>query len=543
MFRKATYLALALLLGASSAWAQVIDQALGVDQSVNYRSLTQFGPWDDRNYQLTQADLDLLSADEAEQADPIPAFFRVELRREFPHLRTSGPAQYPRAAVPLFYKRYAGLIQDGAYVDSDSEYQQRETEPAAGAGTTEIQLSQVQGANEVTVEINPANPMQAVAGSNNNGGQEMYYSTNGGASWTIQGTLPNTCCDPTVDWKSDGSIAYVAALSGAIGVSFWRSFDGGQTWVDRYNLTSSGSDKEFIHVDRSPTSPYQDNIYLTYHNGNTMQFARSGDDGETWSIQAFSSDPRGIGSDITTTNNGDVYNAYGAFTRTGHPVPTVELLKSTDGGVTFAPAFEITTTNGDFDWPIPAFESRRAWVYTAVDADRSGGPYEGSVYVAFTDTTAPESGSAANNHTIIEVWYSRDGGATWNVSHPHAMDDTNDVDRFNQWLTVDESGKVHVVFYDTRHFADRTGVDLYYNVSSDGGVTWGEPQRVTSVSSPNLTGGQEWGDYNGLSVLDAQALATWTDNRGGPPNNKHAWVADIQLGGAALDYKDGFESP
>lgn len=539
---------LLLALGVQSAQAQNIVQSRGADPDVNYAALTQYGPWDDRNYGLVEADLAYLSDDEARLPDPIPAFFRVELRKEFPHLRRSGPAQYPRAAVPLFYKRYGGLIQDGEFVDTSKEYDEGESGPGRGLVNQEIKLNQVLGANEVTVEINPGNPLQAVAGSNNNGGQEMYYSSNGGETWTIQGVLPNTCCDPTIDWKSDGSIAYTASLSGSLGVSFWRSFDGGQTWVNRFNLTNSGSDKEFIHVDRSPASSHQDNIYLTYHRGNIMQFARSTNDGVNWTISNFSDDACGIGSDITTTNNGDIYYAYGAFAISGfgcedHSDASVEFLKSTDGGATFSPAATITTTSGDFDWPIPSFESRRAWIYTAIDSDRSGGAYEGSVYVAFTDTTAPESPSAVNNHTIIEVWYSRDGGASWNVSHPHSMADTNDVDRFNQWLKVDESGRVHVVFYDTRHSANRSGVDFYYNVSSDGGATWGEPQRISSETSQNLSGGQEWGDYNGLTVLGDGALSTWTDNRDGPPNSRDVYVADMdnETGGGNLEYESGFE--
>lgn len=516
-----------LMLGivmAHSAAAQNIVQSRGADADVDYSSLTKYGPWDDRNYDLVKSDLAWLADDEAELPAPIPAFFRVELRREFPRLRREGPVQYPRAAVPLFYLRYGGLIWDGEHIEQGKEFDEGESGDALeGLVNGEIKLNQVLGANEVTVEINPANPMQVIAGANNNSGQEMYYSTDGGENWFIQGVLPDTCCDPTVDWKSDGSIAYAAALSGSIGVSFWRSFDGGQTWEDRFNLTAGGSDKEFIHVDRSPSSPHQDNIYLTYHDSNTMQFARSTDDGESWSIQAFPGAPSGIGSDITTTSNGDIFYVYGAFgTR------TIELLKSTDGGVTFAPSFTITSTAASFDWPIPAMETRRAWIYAAADSDRSGGAFDGSVYVAFTDTTAPDNNNNASvNHAIVEVWYSRDGGATWNSSNPHSMADTNDVDRFNQWITVDEVGNVHVVFYDTRHSTDRTGVDFYYNVSTDGGVTWGEPQRISSETSENLTDLQEWGDYNGISVLFEQTLSTWTDNRDGPPNSKDVYVADM----------------
>ena len=91
------------LLATSSLSAQNIVQSRGIDQGVDYASLVDYGPWDDRNYAITQADLNFLSADEADLTDPIPAFFRIELRKDFSHLRNSGPAQYPRAAVPMFY--------------------------------------------------------------------------------------------------------------------------------------------------------------------------------------------------------------------------------------------------------------------------------------------------------------------------------------------------------------------------------------------------------------------------------------------------------
>ncbi len=43
-----------LLLLTSSAYAQIIEQTRGLDQGVVYSDLTQFGPWDDRNYAVTQ---------------------------------------------------------------------------------------------------------------------------------------------------------------------------------------------------------------------------------------------------------------------------------------------------------------------------------------------------------------------------------------------------------------------------------------------------------------------------------------------------------
>jgi hypothetical protein len=180
-----------------------IVQARGADQGVDYASLTKYGQWDDRNYQLSKADLNYLSPTEDKLHNQIPAFFRVELRKEWPHLMRTGPAQYPRAAWQLFKMRHQGFLRDGQYYGP----KWGEDKFAAYRVDNELQLNQVLGANEITVEINPANPDNIIAGSNNNGGQEMYYSQDGGTSWTIQGTLPNTCCDPTVGWSSDGTVA------------------------------------------------------------------------------------------------------------------------------------------------------------------------------------------------------------------------------------------------------------------------------------------------------------------------------------------------
>ena len=512
-------LLLGVVASANAEGTIRVDQSRGADRRVDYASLQQFGPWDDRNYALTRADLRLLAANEAELHDAIPAFFRVELRREFPQLPRTGSVQYPRSAVPLFQLRYGGLMRDGHVQRGEGG----EREAAELVPDAEVQLNTVNGANEVTVEINPVDPLRAIAGANVPTGQEVYYSADGGQSWASAGVLPNTCCDPTLGWSSDGTVAYVGALSGSIGVSFWRSFDDGHTWQDRATLTNSGSDKEFLHVDISPTSPYRDRLYMTYHNSNTMQFARSTNQGQNWSISAFRDAPRGIGSDIATDKAGNIYYFYGAFNER-----QIIMLKSTDGGDTFQPDFVVSATRASFDWPIPSMETRRAWIYASADTDRSNGPFANSVYVAWTDTTAADNDGNPNaNHTQIHVAFSRDRGQTWQQSIPHETVDVQTVDRYNQWLTVDASGVVHVVYYDTRLSPTRTEVDLFYAASTDGGVTWSAPERVSTETSANLTDGQEWGDYNGVSVVNGEVITTWTDNRNGPPNRKNVIAAEF----------------
>ena len=94
-----------------------IIQSCGVDPLVDYPSMVKYGPWDDRNYALTAEDLEYLSPDEHELKNQLPAFFRVELRKEMPHLRRSGPAQYPRSALQLFYLRHGELRSEGGTGD------------------------------------------------------------------------------------------------------------------------------------------------------------------------------------------------------------------------------------------------------------------------------------------------------------------------------------------------------------------------------------------------------------------------------------------
>ncbi|TDR23652.1 sialidase family protein [Marinicella litoralis] len=528
-----------------------IRQALGVDQRVDYPGLVKFGPWDDRNYAITKSDFDLIPNKDQYLAN-VPAFFKITMRKEMPHLGEF----YPRSTYQLFQIRHGGLLQDGKWMKSARGAAWHKGDDPNGKGVppvvklggpdlipdVEFTLDSALSGNEVSVEFNPTNPLIGVAGSNRSGGQTMYYTQDGGLTWTRSQVNPSSCCDPTIDWSSDGSKVYQADLSSAIGVRWAVSNDQGQTWGPMQVLTPNGSDKEFIHVDRSLTSPYTDNVYLTYHNGNVMQFARSIDMGVSFETpMAFSGEPTGIGSDITTDAAGIIYYVYPSLaSATG-----IRLLKSTDGGVTFATGTMIAALNGRFDFPIPAMEDREVFIYVSADVDMSGGPNDGRIYVSWTDETDDSAGggngSAANNHGWIEVYYSDDQGSNWTrMPHPHETSDGLTVDRFHPWLKVAENGVVHIGYYDTRHSTNRTGVDFYYNSSVDG-ETWLGEQRFSTVTSTNLPDGQEWGDYNGLSVVLDRLAMTWTDNR--PGNGKAAIAGSVTNPTGAPSYGLSLENP
>ncbi len=121
------FLVLLLLSTAPScpAKGQRVEQGRGADPEVDYQSLTRFGPWDDRNYALSASDLECLAPNEDELRDPVPAFFRVLLRKRLPQLPPTGP--YPRSVLQIFRQEFGGYLIDGRVYDqlevkSDGRY-------------------------------------------------------------------------------------------------------------------------------------------------------------------------------------------------------------------------------------------------------------------------------------------------------------------------------------------------------------------------------------------------------------------------------------
>jgi hypothetical protein len=561
--RRCGFVIASILLVAAPVSAQTfvdadntvaIDPERGADEKVDYASLIRFGPWDDRNYELTADDLGLLAPGEEALSEPIPAFFRVVMRREWPELPREGEPQYPRSALQIFRQMYGGYLVNGKLYRKatrsgeafalimDGGMDAAAFDEGAEFVSGESRITSPNGAAESAIAVSPADPNNVVAGTNGPGsGQKMHYSRNGGETWTqVELPLGGTCCDPSVDWSSDGTYAYTSALGNCGGagcaIYFYRSDDDGRTWdslgrqTPRTVIAASGSDKEYIHVDRYSGSPYQDNIYVAWHQSNVQYFAVSTDFGRTFTTQSFSgtTSNRGIGSDITTDHNGHVYYIW-----PGTNSRTIRLAKSTNGGVTFSSPSIVASTNAGYDFPIPSFETRRVFIHVSADADLTGGTYNGSIYAAWTDTLGAESSTPANNHARVQVAYSRDGGATWDVTTPHETDDIASVDRWHPWLTVGSDGTVHVIFYDTRRDPTRTSVDLFYSFSAGGAMQWSDPIRVTTEMSPNIADSFEYGDYSGLDIVMSDLIAIFTDNRdesGGSNESVDVYAAGITPG-------------
>jgi hypothetical protein len=411
-----------------------------------------------------------------------------------------------------------------------------------------ISGAQTSARSESDIRINFFNPTQVIAASNaisSGGTQAQFYSSNGGATWG-QTSLPLASTDsfhsdPAVDWTSDGTAwAVTLGIKGnTLKVRAYKSTTGGATWT--FDTTISGSqrstDKELMWADHSATSAFKNTIYVCWHNGLPAYVNRRTSTG--WAaapIQVSGAESTGtaIGCDVKTNSAGD---AFVFWPTTGNS--RIVVAKSVNGGASWGTPKVIATSKDSYDIGIPSFANRRALIYT------SGGAFKdatrNNVYVTWTDLsgntgcTAPanEPGTNAASACKTRIWFSRstDGGTTW--SAPVKINDqASNNDQFNQWLAVDETtGNIGVMYYDTVNDATRKKTDVYFQLSTDNGVTWGAATKVTTaLTDETIAGadsGNQYGDYNSLSGWANKFFPSWTDRRSGA--KEEIWTAPVNL--------------
>ena len=99
-------------------------------------------------------------------------------------------------------------------------------------------------------------------------------------------------------------------------------------------------------------------------------------------------------------------------------------------------------------------------------------------------------------------------------------------------MAVDESnGDLMVVYYETGVGASRLTADLWMQHSTDDGVTWSRPTKVTNHDTNETVAGAQlnfqYGDYIGLTGHDGHFFACWTDRRSG--GFEEIWGAPMYL--------------
>jgi hypothetical protein len=391
-------------------------------------------------------------------------------------------------------------------------------------------------------------------------------STDGGATWTDQLNdlmldIDSRQSDPTMTVDRLGNfyccfLDYSAtAVNDSSFIVFIKSTDKGASWTGPYPITTDHGDwfedKQFITADRTG-GIYDGNVYVAwarFYNPTRMMFARSLDGAVTFEdtlIVGPSQDIPACGGLVDAGqfaqpivgSDGSVY----VFWSGNHFYPDVcdgyyamKMSKSTDGGQTWPiQAVPIMAYNyfGTADGGIDVYNA------PAGDADITGGPYDGNIYISTTNGNV----DGALYHADIDMIKSTDGGATW-LPPLRVNDDPLgvNVDQFHPWLTVNEDGVIVMIFYDQRMDPNHYLFDVFGAYSFDGGETFTANHRITNVSSSpaNLKSGGQPGDYDdtenypkkmaeiltpmagkiaeyiGVTASHDNINAVWTDTRNG----------------------------
>lgn len=380
---------------------------------------------------------------------------------------------------------------------------------------------------EVTIAINPTDPMNLVGGANLS---FYYYSTNGGLNW-YQSQLTSSMGvwgDPVTIFDEQGHV-YYGHLSNPLNgdwldrIVVQKSTNGGATWNDGVGIGLNGSkdqDKEWLAVDRTD-SPHAGSLYMAWTefdvygsssplDSTRILFSRSTDHGATWLTPVRVSDRGGdcIDEDNTVEGavpavgpDGQIYLAWSG------PLG-IMFDQSTDGGGTFGEDRLVTSQPGGWDFAVSGIYRCNGLPMTLCDISDS--PYRGTVYVMWSDQR--------DGHTDVFIKKSTDAGTTWSVTK-RVHGDASSRHQFFPSMAIDQTtGYLYVVYYDRRQVGGDT-TEVWLSKSRDGGETFEDIRISQTAFKP--TSGIFFGDYIHVAAhnrkihpiwmrMDAGILSVWT---------------------------------
>lgn len=374
-------------------------------------------------------------------------------------------------------------------------------------------------------------------------------STDGGGSWTDGGRLPASTVgdagDPVLARNETTGRIYFSTLgfNSPQTIQVFRSDDSGASWQAPIVGTPGGSneDKQWITVDNFAGAG-NGNVYLASRRfaGSPLgiNFYRSTDHGATFGPSGGTPIVTGMqGTFITVSPNHSVH----VFWYAG---ATLQVRKSTDGGLTFASAVTVASglvggTNGDLGLTgirngvgTPASFRSSEFPHATVN------PASGNIYVTYAN-----DGPGTDKCNVF-LTQSTDGGATW--SAPLTVnDDATTTDQWMPTVVVSTAGDRLGVFYYSRQ-EDPVNNNLFKRygriASIAGGTLTFQPSFAVSDTASLPEFGRDtpvnttyMGDYDQAFATAGFFHVIWSDNRsdlpsGSPRKDPNVYYEKIPLG-------------
>ncbi len=396
---------------------------------------------------------------------------------------------------------------------------------------------------EVSIDVNPVNPSHVVVMGNSHDNQMQFnstYSLDGGQTWQVVGlgraypTCDDTgakgdCIggfrsDPTLAFDANGRLYVGYSDLGADVLVVCRSADGGRNFEGCKIVNTGGSiDKPLLATGPDPTVPGRQNVYIAQsgHSSARIDVWRSTDGGSTF-ITGGATGGAGGFAQPAVGPNGELYVSWSTIGG------QVRIARSFDRGASFSPHVLVATSVVRNRRSITAQPDRGVFTGSSMDVDRSGGAFNGRIYLVHTDF-----GAGGGDNIDVFVNHSSDQGQTWSARQ-RVNDDGAAGSQFLPWLDVDQkTGLVSVLWYDTRRDPGHRRADVFAAFSSDGGVSFASNVRVsdgqsrsdldpsqfqsafqTCVSDPgfNCTSDPNYLEYIGIAAHACRAFAVWSDN-------------------------------
>jgi hypothetical protein len=376
--------------------------------------------------------------------------------------------------------------------------------------TTNLDCDDVFPNNEPDIEVNPADPLNMIASSNDYGSccDQYYTSTDGGLTWSTGnmsiekplkiGSDPVTVFDTKHGTAIHSSLSYSAqhaagsqACDGDLVVS--PSRDGGLTWdkvvvVDDgigcdFSKTQLFNDKEWIVTDNNPESDFYGRTYLTWskfvsaygaYQSSAIFESHSDDGGYSWTT------PQEISGSNAALCTYQEAGSAGRCDENQFSVPTIGtdgtvyvafeneqnvalweadeqfdnqylLVTSTDGGVTWSsPTFVVGLEDGSADYPINV-SGRQTLTGYQLRVNSAGNivasPTDGTLYLVFADNrNGTPDSEEPVTNTDVFLMVSSNGGTSW--SGPTLVD-ASAGDQWFPWVDVDPTnGQIGIVYND-----------------------------------------------------------------------------------------------
>ncbi|MEM7350479.1 MAG: hypothetical protein AAF657_06710 [Acidobacteriota bacterium] len=334
---------------------------------------------------------------------------------------------------------------------------------------------------------------------------------------------PMSAVDPRTGTLWVGGLSF---LDGG-GVFVARKPPGAATFEPSVMAFEGAADKPWMTAGRPPATPDATQLYVAFNQG----LLTSSDLGQTWG-PLVALEP-GIGYLPRVGPLGELHVANSDF-------QAVRLQTSLDGGATVGPLVVAATRLEPYDpfetAQIPGLFRAPAFNILAID------PVTGRLTFVWFDTT-----SVSGGETDVDLYFAHSqDGSTWTLPAVLPLPG----DQFLPWLEIDSAGRLHLVFFDTRHTAQSDSdsvawIDAYYAYSEDGGASWSEIRLTDTPWSSALAGpfdqgfGEQFlGDYLGLAVADNRVFPIYLSTQDGDAD---LFTRAIRFA-PPLVFADGFES-